>query len=66
MAFLRPKLPAGSKQTSPGEETSRWNWLRRFRTWEANRKVLVYPENYVEPEPLDGESTSEPKHDPAG
>ncbi len=55
MALLRPKLPAGSRQTSPREGTSRWNWLRRYRIWEANRKVFVYPENYVEPEPADGE-----------
>lgn len=27
-----------------------WTWLKRFRVWEANRKVFVEPENYLEPE----------------
>ena len=27
-----------------------WTWLKRFRVWEANRKVFLYPENYIEPE----------------
>jgi hypothetical protein len=30
-----------------------WTSLKRFRVWEANRKVLLYPENDVEPEPRD-------------
>jgi hypothetical protein len=27
-----------------------WTWLKRFRVWEANRKVFLNPENYIEPE----------------
>lgn len=27
-----------------------WEWRRNYRVWEANRKVFVYPENYIEPE----------------
>lgn len=50
VARMRLRLPAKSKQTPPGEEPARWDWLRRYRTWEANRKVLLYPENSVEPE----------------
>lgn len=26
-----------------------WSWLDSYRAWEANRKVFLYPENYVEP-----------------
>jgi len=28
-----------------------WQWLTRYRVWEANRKVFLYPENWVAPEP---------------
>jgi ABC toxin N-terminal region len=27
-----------------------WQWLRRYRIWEANRKDVLYPENWLEPE----------------
>ncbi|MCW2917314.1 MAG: hypothetical protein JWN52_5382 [Actinomycetia bacterium] len=27
-----------------------WTWMRNYRTWEANRKVFIYPENYLRPE----------------
>jgi SpoVK/Ycf46/Vps4 family AAA+-type ATPase len=28
-----------------------WQWRTRYRVWEANRKVFLYPENWIEPEP---------------
>ena len=28
----------------------RWQWMRNYRIWEANRKVFLYPENYIRPE----------------
>jgi|GEM_PF-1982115 len=27
-----------------------WKWLKNYRVWEANRKVFLYPENWIEPE----------------
>ncbi|GAA1980292.1 neuraminidase-like domain-containing protein [Microbacterium pumilum] len=33
-----------------------WSWMRRYRVWEANRKVFLYPENWLEPELRDGKS----------
>jgi hypothetical protein len=27
-----------------------WGWRKNYRVWEANRKVFLYPENYIEPE----------------
>lgn len=27
-----------------------WQWMRRYRTWEANRKIFLYPENWIEPD----------------
>lgn len=26
-----------------------WEWLTTYRMWEANRKVFLYPENYLVP-----------------
>ncbi|MGA5552385.1 neuraminidase-like domain-containing protein [Streptomyces pseudogriseolus] len=33
-----------------------WQWMRRYRVWEANRKVFLYPENWIEPELRDEKS----------
>jgi hypothetical protein len=30
----------------PGDE---WEWRKNYRVWEANRKVFLYPENYIDP-----------------
>jgi hypothetical protein len=27
-----------------------WDWMRKYRIWEANRKVFLWPENWIEPE----------------
>lgn len=27
-----------------------WKWMRKYRVWEANRKVFLWPENWTEPE----------------
>ena len=27
-----------------------WAWRQNYRVWQANRKVFLYPENYIEPE----------------
>ena len=27
-----------------------WKWMKNYRVWEANRKVFLYPENWIEPE----------------
>lgn len=26
-----------------------WEWMSGYRVWEANRKVFLYPENYIDP-----------------
>jgi len=33
-----------------------WKWMKRYRVWEANRKVFLYPENWLEPELRDEKS----------
>ena len=27
-----------------------WSWMKRYRVWEANREIFLYPENWMEPE----------------
>lgn len=27
-----------------------WRWMKRYRVWEASRKILLFPENWLEPE----------------
>ena len=29
-------------------DRGRWEWMERYRVWEANRKVFLYPENWIE------------------
>ena len=33
-----------------------WEWMKQYRVWEANRKVFLYPENWMEPELRDEKS----------
>jgi hypothetical protein len=33
-----------------------WSWRKNYRVWEANRKVFLYPENYIEPDLRDNKS----------
>jgi len=35
-----------------------WEWMKNFRVWQANAKVFLYPENYIEPELLPQEIKS--------
>ena len=34
-----------------------WAWMKRYRVWEANRKVFLFPENWLEPELRDSKSS---------
>jgi ABC toxin N-terminal region/ATPase family associated with various cellular activities (AAA) len=29
---------------------ARWQWRKNYRIWDANRKIFLYPENWIEPE----------------
>lgn len=41
--------PENSVQPSAIDK-DRWEWMRYYRTWEANRRIFLYPENWLEPE----------------
>lgn len=43
--------------TMPNNVARQWHmWRRLYRLWEANRKVFLYPENWIEPELRDNKS----------
>ena len=31
-------------------DNQRWEWMRRYRVWEVNRKMFIWPENWLDPE----------------
>lgn len=33
-----------------------WRWMKNYRVWEANRKIFLYPENWLEPDLRDDKS----------
>ena len=37
-----------SKVPNDKLDRNRWDWMQRYRVWEANRKVFLYPENWIE------------------
>lgn len=37
-------------------DRDRWEWMQRYRVWEANRKVFLYPENWIVAELRDDKS----------
>ncbi|MEO8678817.1 MAG: neuraminidase-like domain-containing protein, partial [Vicinamibacterales bacterium] len=45
-------------QVASRELKDRWTWMRNYRVWEANRKVFLFPENWLFPELRDDKSSS--------
>jgi len=43
-------------KTDLDDKWKQWKWMRYYRVWEANRKVFLYPENWIEPELRDEKS----------
>ncbi|MGH3511530.1 MAG: neuraminidase-like domain-containing protein [Pseudonocardiaceae bacterium] len=44
-------------QTSPGDiDAQQWTWMKRYRIWQANREVFLWPENWLYPELRDDQS----------
>lgn len=50
---LEPNAAANVKIDVGWEQ---WKWMKNYRVWEANRKVFLYPENWIEPELRDDKS----------
>src|SRR6185436_2947324 len=45
-----------SDVTPAALRADRWAYMKRYRVWEANRKIFLYPENWLEPELRDNKS----------
>lgn len=46
--------PGADARTS--QDWHEWTWMRNYRVWQANRKIFLYPENWIEPELRDDKS----------
>jgi hypothetical protein len=55
--FIERCLMNLEPRVSPAAINSKqWEWMKRYRVWEANRKVYLFPENWLEPELRDDKS----------
>lgn len=55
--FIERCLMNLEPRVSPASINARqWEWMKRYRVWEANRKVFLFPENWLEPELRDDKS----------
>jgi hypothetical protein len=55
--FIERCLMNLETEVSPGSiNADQWQWMKRYRVWEANRKVFLFPENWLEPELRDDKS----------
>ena len=49
--FIQRCLLNMELQVQPSVINARqWEWMKRYRVWEANRKIFLFPENWLEPE----------------
>ncbi len=50
--FIQRCLLNLEKQVHPSAivNAKQWEWMKRYRVWEANRKIFLFPENWLEPE----------------
>ena len=48
--------PSTAADTVADPAWEQWKWMKMYRVWEANRKVFLYPENWIAPELLDDKS----------
>jgi hypothetical protein len=42
--------------TLDASRAEQWRWMKRYRVWEANRRIFLFPENWLEPELRDNRS----------
>lgn len=55
--FIERCLMNLEPEVSPASiDATKWTWMKRYRLWEANRKVFLFPENWLEPELRDDKS----------
>ncbi|WP_415920091.1 neuraminidase-like domain-containing protein [Tateyamaria sp. SN6-1] len=47
---------AAQEDTASDNSWRQWRWMKNYRVWEANRKVFLYPENWIDPALRDDKS----------
>jgi hypothetical protein len=47
---LEPQVRVALPDPNIDNNWQQWKWMKNYRIWEANRKVFLYPENWIEPE----------------
>jgi hypothetical protein len=56
--FIQRCLMNLEPEISPASiKANQWEWMKRYRVWEANRKIFLYPENLLHPELRDNKSS---------
>ncbi|MDK1377243.1 MULTISPECIES: neuraminidase-like domain-containing protein [unclassified Sinorhizobium] len=53
---VNPSANESADDPNSWNEWNEWRWMRNYRVWEANRKIFLYPENWIEPELRDDKS----------
>ena len=50
--FLTRVLLSLEREVHPSAlmNADQWEWMKRYRVWEANRRIWLFPENWLEPE----------------
>lgn len=49
--FIQRCLLNLEEKVSPSVlSADQWQWMKRYRVWEANRKIFLFPENWMVPE----------------
>ena len=48
--------PAAAADVDNDNGWNQWKWMENYRVWEANRKIFLYPENWIEPDLRDEKS----------
>ena len=59
MLNLEPEIhinAAKLKDPNSLDSWGQWNWMKNYRVWEANRKIFLFPENWIEPELRDNQT----------
>ena len=55
--FIQRALMNREPGVSPADiDADQWAWMKNYRVWEANRKVFLFPENWLEPDLRDDKS----------
>ena len=55
--FIERILQGLEASVSSGDiDPQQWEWMKRYRVWEANREVFLWPENWLYPELRDDQS----------